>query len=677
VRFIIAQTIYKFDPADDSLYANIASQVNNSLFILLSDRNETWAMNQIITRLEQSFVDRGLNPKQHLLVIPWQTMEKFQTLLDVCDVYLDCPSFSGYTTAWQAVHRGIPIVTLEGEFMRQRLAAGLLRKIGITDTIANSREQYVQLAVKLADESRDPIRRTTRRQALKTAAPKADNDVSVVRAFEQNVINALEIDLNSVETLINQGNKLEDLYRLEDALACYDHALSINPIYARAHSNRGNLLQSLKRFDEALQSYNRALEIRPDYAEAYYNRGNTLQTCDRFQEAILSYDLALNLKPDFIQALISRGNAQQACKRFNDALTSYQLALAIQPNYVEALYNQGRVLQDTKRYTEALASYERAITIRPNYAAAHLASSWCYLLLGDYDKGWKEYEWRWQSTDFKNSVRKFQQPQWTGEISLQGKTILLHSEQGLGDTLQFCRYTKLVAELGAKVILELPKPLSRLLTNLDGVSQLIVHGSVLPAFDFHCPLLSLPLAFKTRLESIPVKSPYLFSEPDKVKHWQTILGEKNRPRIGIVWSGNPAHKNDQNRSLSLQEMLPLLSLPYQFISLQKELRDTDKELLTQELNLYQCGEQLNDFTDTAALCELMDIIISVDTSVAHLAAAIGKPTWILLPDSPDSRWLLDREDSPWYPSVRLFRQNQQGDWQDVIERLKQELSKIL
>ena len=266
---------------------------------------------------------------------------------------------------------------------------------------------------------------------------------------------------------------------------------------------------------------------------------------------------------------------------------------------------------------------------------------------------------------------------WLGSQSLQDKTILLHAEQGLGDTIQFCRYASLVAKLGAKVILEVQRPLLGLLKNLDGVSQIIARGDALPEFDYQSPLLSLPLAFKTQLHTIPSALRYLAGDSEKVLAWQARLGEKTKPRVGLVWSGNLEHKNDHNRSLSLSQVLPYLPSSCQYICLQKELRNADQAILAQHPHIQFFGDALEDFTDTAALCDLMDVVISVDTSVAHLAAALGKPTWVLLPFSPDWRWLLDRKDSPWYPSAKLYRQERIGDWNGVLSRVREGLEGIV
>jgi hypothetical protein len=328
------------------------------------------------------------------------------------------------------------------------------------------------------------------------------------------------------------------------------------------------------------------------------------------------------------------------------------------------------------RYDDALQSYQQASALKPDFANVQWNEGFCRLLLGDFAKGWEKYESRWQIEDICKP-RDFSQPRWSGDTDVQDKTILLYAEQGLGDTLQFCRYVELLADLGAKVFLEVPASLKTLLTSLRGVSGFISRGDDLTGIDYHCPLLSLPLACQTRLETIPANIPYLFSQPDKVQRWHDRLGQKTQPRVGVVWSGNSAHKNDRNRSLPLPELLTLRTADWQLISLQKELRGSDAALLAEQPVLQHYGEQLRDFSDTAALIELMDVVISVDTSVAHLAAAMGKPTWILLPYAPDWRWLLEREDSPWYPTVRLFRQTRHGDWHSVLERVTDELNKAL
>lgn len=297
------------------------------------------------------------------------------------------------------------------------------------------------------------------------------------------------------------------------------------------------------------------------------------------------------------------------------------------------------------------------------------------LLRGEFETGWREHEWRWksdQTSSFKEK-RAFRQPLWLGQESIAGKSILLYMEQGLGDTLQFCRYVKMVADLGARVILEVHKALATLVSDLEGVSQLITRGTPLPAFDYHCPLLSLPLAFKTTLATIPSSSRYLISDAAKVALWRTRLVGNSAPLIGLVWSGNPIHGNDRNRSIPLADLIRHLPDKFQYVSLQKDVRDMDRTTLETNSNVWKFTDDLDDFTDTAALCECLDLIVSVDTSVAHLCGALGKRTWILLPFSPDWRWLLDREDSPWYSHVKLYRQKSIGAWSEVLNRVAMDL----
>jgi hypothetical protein len=321
----------------------------------------------------------------------------------------------------------------------------------------------------------------------------------------------------------------------------------------------------------------------------------------------------------------------------------------------------------------ALDSFDRAIAIKPDYHEARLHKSLALLFGGNFKSGWELYESRWNVDKFTSPGRNFAQPLWLGCESLDGKTILLHSEQGLGDTIQFCRYAPMVADLGARVIIEAEKSLAGLLEKITGVSEVVTKGSDLPGFDYHCPLMSLPLAFKTELGNIPCPEKYLTSEPGKLAYWNSRLGPKTEPRIGLVWSGSNNNPKLSHRRLPLDSAIRQLPPGFQYVSLQTEVWDEDSSTLESAGNIIHFGDELNDFTDTAALCELMDIVISVDTSVAHLSGALGKPTWVLLAFSPEWRWMLDRDDSPWYPGMRLFRQGKIGDWTGVLEKLKSEL----
>jgi tetratricopeptide (TPR) repeat protein/ADP-heptose:LPS heptosyltransferase len=478
----------------------------------------------------------------------------------------------------------------------------------------------------------------------------------------------------------NRGNVLKDLGRLGAALADYDRVIDLKPAHETAHNSRGILLQKLDRLNDALASYDRAIALNPEYALAFGNRGNVLKEMGRFDEALHSYNKAIALKPDYAAAYNNRGNALRELNRPEEALSSYDRALSLQADYAAAYNNRGTALNDVNRLQEALADFDRAVAFEPNYAAAHWNRGMLHLLIGDYGAGWTGYEWRWKTEGLSNfrDRNRFAEPLWLGEQDLRGKTILLYAEQGQGDTIQFCRYTQKVRECKpAKIILQVQESLVALMETLDGPDSVIGTNAALPAFDYQCPLMSLPLAFKTRIDSIPSTAGYLQPLKSKVKQWRTELGPKRRPRVGLVWSGSNSHKNDRNRSVTLEALLPLLSKEIEFVSLQKEVRQGDAAVLKAHPEIHYFGDSLRDFSDTAALCSLMDVVISVDTSVAHLAGALGKPVWIMLPLVPDWRWLMGRSDSPWYPSSHLFRQSVRGDWSDVIESVRSGLLRLI
>ncbi|MDE2063949.1 MAG: hypothetical protein KGJ00_16230, partial [Bradyrhizobium sp.] len=322
---------------------------------------------------------------------------------------------------------------------------------------------------------------------------------------------------------------------------------------------------------------------------------------------------------------------------------------------------------------EALIDLEAALTNAPEFSEAHFETALARLTLGDFNAGWKAYEWRWKTGAFASQRRAFRQPLWRGDVPISGKTILLHAEQGFGDTIQFIRYARLVADRGARVICEVQPELALLLSQIGGIEIIAKGQALLPAFDMHCPLLSLPLAFGTDDATIPAKIPYLTASATRVAQWRERLGH-GVPRAGFVWSGSPTHKNDANRSIALARLAPFFeNLPLTCFGLQRDMRDADREIVRRVPNLIDLGEQLSDFDDTAAVISLLDVVVSVDTAVAHLAGAMGKPVVLLLPHAADFRWLRDRTDTPWYPTARLLRQPAFGDWDSVIGRLAGEL----
>ncbi len=482
---------------------------------------------------------------------------------------------------------------------------------------------------------------------------------------------ALALRPDDAEALTNRGVTLNTLKRFADALASYDRALALRPNYAQALTNRGVTLNAQRRFDEALAHYDRALAVQPDYTDALSNRSATLHELKRFADALTSCERALAVRPDYAEAHSNRGNALNGLGWFDEALASYDRALALRPDYANALTNRGVTLHALKRFEEELPCYERALAVRPDFAEAHYNEGWCRLLIGDFDRGWAKQEWRWDTEQLRHGKRDFTQPLWTGSHEIAGRTILLHAEQGFGDTIQFCRYVSKVVEHGARVILEVQRPLHGLMRTLSGAEQIVSRGDALPQFDMQCPLLSLPLAFATRLATIPSATPYLHASAQAAIDWNARLGPRMRPRIGLAWSGRATHKNDHNRSIRLGSLVSLLAgLDATFVSLQRDVRADDAALLQQRSDLYHFGEQLKDFSETAALISNLDLIVSVDTSVAHLAGALARPVWVLLPFIPDWRWLLDREDSPWYPTARLFRQDDSRAWDNVFVRLR-------
>jgi len=481
---------------------------------------------------------------------------------------------------------------------------------------------------------------------------------------------ALKVQPNSPDALSNLAMALSALKRHDEALKALDKALAAAPAHIDALNNRGNVLLELKRPAEAIAAFDAVLAKAPQHLQARINRGNALTELSRAAEALADYDMALSLAPGHPLALYNRGNALRLLDRTPEAVACYDQALAAMPQHLNAWLNRGQALAALNRHQDALASYGRALTLQPDFADAHFNAAMSFLTLGDYARGFAEYEWRWKRTGM--SVPKvFRRPPWLGETPLAGKTILIHAEQGLGDTVQFVRYLPRLARMGARVVLEVQPALKDLLTGLDGVASVIGRGEPLPPYDLHCPLGSLPLALKTDASNIPADIPYLRAGDAALAKWRPRLEALPSPRIALSWSGNLSHPNDRNRSLSLAQLEPLLSTPgTSFISVQRELRDSDAQALRRHPRILDLGPGLNDFSDTAAVLTLADLVISVDTSVAHVAGALGRPTFVLLPFQPDWRWTLDRDASPWYPALQLFRQTTIGDWPSVIARVR-------
>jgi tetratricopeptide (TPR) repeat protein len=463
--------------------------------------------------------------------------------------------------------------------------------------------------------------------------------------------------------------------RMVEALRFLTAALRVNAGSPEVMSNLGLALHAIGRYDEAISHFRNALQLTPDHPEIRYNLANAHLELGQAADALANYDAALAAAPGHVGALVNRGNALLRLNEPVKAIASYDAALKAMPGHPQILTNRGHALRRLDRPAEALADFKAAMTAAPEFAEAHFEAAMTRLTLGDFDAGWKEYEWRWKTGAFARQRRSLPAPAWLGNEPVDGKTILLHAEQGFGDTIQFIRYAPLLAGRGARVICEVQPELQPLLSGFAGVT-VVAAGEPLPAFDLHCPMLSLPLACRTQLATIPAGVPYLAAPAERLAYWRDRL-PPDGPRVGLVWSGSLSHKNDANRSIRLARLTPLFdNPPVHCFSLQTELRSADREILRGLPNLVHLGDELRDFADTAAVAALLDVVVTVDTAVAHLAGALGRPTVVLLPYAADFRWLRDRSDTSWYPTAKLFRQPAFGDWDSVVARLRDELRQV-
>ena len=440
-------------------------------------------------------------------------------------------------------------------------------------------------------------------------------------------------------------------------------SLTQNPRQPEVAYNLGYALQQLGLLDQAVQAYGQAIALAPQDADALMARGHGLATLKKFAEAEADFAKTVKLRSQDADAWNNYGNVLLELERTLEALAAYDRALALRPGFVQALFNKGKALGALERYTDAAAAYGAALTINPNYEEAKWHLSWIYLVLGDFERGWRLFEARWTVPNLGNQRRYPHLPQWLGQASIAGKSLLLYAEQGLGDTLQFCRYVPLLQAMGAKVSLAVQKPLVSFLK--DQWPDVLVAESfaAVSEFDLATPLMSLPLALGTRLATIPAEVPYLcVDEPAQTAH--------ERLHVGLVWSGSTGHKNDKNRSMAVETLAPLFQLPVNWVCLQPDLRESDLRWLAEHSEVTLDRPALNDFAETARIIAGLDLVVTVDTAVAHLAGALGKPVWILLPTGADYRWLLDRNDSPWYPTASLFRQEYREDWRSVVSAIR-------
>lgn len=518
-------------------------------------------------------------------------------------------------------------------------------------------------AVGNAEEAIDAYRQAVR---LKSDYAEAYNNMAIALQSQGQYASAVEkcskatsLDPDYAAAYNTMGFALQMQGKFTEAIENYRKAAQLKPDFAEAYNHLGVVLSKQERHDEAIENYRQALRINPDYAEVHNNLSIALKDKGRFDEAVDNYKRAISLKSDYAEAYNNLGIVLKNQGKFAEAVTHYKHALRLEPQFPEAYYNLGNALKDQGRCDEATEKYKRAIQIKPDYAQAHWNQSHAFLLKGDLIKGWEGYQWR-RNDDLEiiTYPHQHQKPRWDGSAFV-GKRLFVHCEQGLGDSLQFIRYLPMVKARGGTVIFEAWKSLHGILQGFEGIDELLELSFETKSdveFDLCVSLMDLPGIFGTTLETIPAKVPYVYADSDKVTSWRDRLADANF-KVGIVWASSPRHGNDHNRSCSLELFAPLTAIEgARLYGLQKGQAADQAKRLSQVITVENFSEDLEDFTDTAGLIENLDLVISVDTAAAHLAGAMGKEVWILLPFAPDWRWMLERTDSPWYPTMRLFRQ---------------------
>jgi tetratricopeptide (TPR) repeat protein len=494
---------------------------------------------------------------------------------------------------------------------------------------------------------------------------------------------AADLRPNDVAPIYALGSLLLSVHAIEQALPALQQAAALAPERAEIRRDLGIALLQFQRFEESADECGKALEKNPNDVLALSHRALALRRLGRSEEADQCFQRIIDLPVKGHAELFNRALALEHLDRFEEAVDVYQQSIKSNPSAVLVYINLGSLLQRMGQPTKAMEWFERAMKMAPQISLTHLDRAVVLLLQGNLAEGWKEYDWRWRCPERHPPMRPFPQPLWRDQ-DVAGKTVFLHSEQGLGDAVQFIRYAPMVQARGAKVIVEVQQELVALARTMQGIDQVIGRDDPLPPFDLHAPLMDLPMIFGTVLRNVPAEIPYFHSDPQKVQAWAQRL-EQDEPngrcklRVGLVWAGRPSHPYDKSRSIKLAQYAPLAALAARvsFFSLQKgsgvdQLKDPPAGLALRDYT-----SDLHDFTDTAALLENLDLLITVDTSVAHVAGALGRPVWVLVGIAPDWRWLERRDDSPWYPTLRLFRQQKRLDWTKPIEKIASELRKMV
>lgn len=487
---------------------------------------------------------------------------------------------------------------------------------------------------------------------------------------------ALALQPLHAQAWANKAIAYTGLERWDEAIDAADRAIAIHPAYPEAHNNRGVALRGLKRFEEAQAAFRAAIAIKPDLADSHNNLGITLYELGRAEEAMAAYDKAHALDPNLAEVHANRANILREWGRLDEAMAEYETAISAGAAVRDAKNNRAITLIEMRRMDEAIAAFDDVLATAPDYRDAAFNKSLTYLLKGDYEKGWPVYESRWKRAEFKTKPNPFGKPPWLGQRDIRGKRLLVVAEQGLGDTLQMLRYVPLLVERGAIVIAAVQTALVDLARNVPGIETVLGENQTIPRWDEFIPTMSLPLAMGTLYDTVPNAVPYLWATEEAKAKWAARLGPRTRPRIGLAWSGN---KNAPSlfhrlRPIALQTLAPILEFGAEFVSLQIEYPDADRERMQAEGRILDLSGEIKSFMDTAALMDQMDLIVTVDTSVANLAGAMGRPFWVMLPYTSDLRWGLDTPASPWYPTAQPFRQGSERRWEPVIERVRAALA---
>lgn len=550
-------------------------------------------------------------------------------------------------------------------------SAESMHLMAVVDAAAGRADRAIDWASRAIRKDPQPAYLATLGNALASAG-RLDE---ALRVFDK----AIQLKPDDAELWRRIGDTLVQARRSSDALLCFRRAVELDPTDADAAYKIGHILHGAGELAEALIHLNRSVELRPDHASTLHMRALVLNGLKRDNDAIADCRRATEIDPRNADTLSNLGALLRAQGQLKEALSLYDRSLKIKPDAGKTIFNRANVLADLGRLDEAMSAYKRSAVLGPEYARSAWNLALLQMLTGDFKRGWKGREARWDVPNLMKGYPPLVGSRLPGIEGIAGKTILICADEGLGDAMQFVRYVPMLAARGAEVILVVQDALCPLFSRLEGVSQCLPgsSGAHIPPFDFHCPLASLPLLFGTRLETIPTATSYLPpAAPDRKQVWEDRV-RRGRLRVGLAWSGNAEHLNDHNRSIPFRMITSLLDANATFVSLQKEIRSTDAPAFLERTDIFDAGPHLSDFSETAALISCLDLIISVDTSVVHLAGALGKPTWVLLPYTPDYRWLLGREDSPWYPTVRLFRQSESREYGSVIDRVRRALGSLI